>query len=179
MEGCKDQDRKNTYSAFVQHYDIAAVRAVYASYEGFLKDNPTATGMILWESFAVQGVQAVPDADTAFPHRAAQYFVYVPPPPHRHSWLVLIRRVCRMMLAKYPDETLDAVVDEWLRHATGILHATGGFATPAVYVNHAQGDEGLAAVYGDEEWRLQKLKALKRRYDPKGVFNAYHPIPSA
>lgn len=82
-----------------------------------------------------------------------------------------------MLLAGYPDATLDAAADSWLRAAAKVLHDTSGFESPAVYLNYAQGDEGLAALYGDEAWRLEKLKALKRLYDPRGVFDAYHPIP--
>jgi len=46
-----------------------------------------------------------------------------------------------------------------------------------VYVNYAFGDEKNEVVYeGVEPWRLKRLRALKKRYDPKGVFNAYNPI---
>jgi hypothetical protein len=44
------------------------------------------------------------------------------------------------------------------------------------YVNYAFGDETLPEMYGDEPWRLQKLRKLKKKYDPKGRFNFYAPI---
>lgn len=85
---CLRLDRKNIYGASLQHYDVAAVRAVYASYAAFLTNNPTATGsMVLWESYAVQGVQAVPAADTAYPHRAEKHLVY-------HPFEICIRDLC-------------------------------------------------------------------------------------
>lgn len=82
-----------------------------------------------------------------------------------------------MLLAGYPDATLDSVAERWLRNSTAVLHANSGFERPAVYLNYAQGDEGVGAMYGYEQWRLDRLAALKREYDPWGVFNAYHPIP--
>lgn len=78
---CLSPDRKNTYGAALLHYDVAAVRAVYISYQDFLATNPSATGsIILWESYAVHGVQAVPATDTAYPHRAENHLVYATPP---------------------------------------------------------------------------------------------------
>lgn len=83
-----------------------------------------------------------------------------------------------MLVAGYPDWTLDSVAETWLRNATTLLHRTSGFEKPTVYLNYAQGDEGLGAMYGYEQWRLDRLAALKRKYDQRGMFNAYHPIPS-
>ncbi len=31
------------------------------------------------------------------------------------------------------------------------------------YVNYAHGDENLQEVYGHQSWRLQRLRAMKRR----------------
>jgi FAD/FMN-containing dehydrogenase len=44
-----------------------------------------------------------------------------------------------------------------------------------VYVNYEFGNEGLGSVYG-EEWRLEKLRALKRQYDPKDRFGGHMQI---
>lgn len=47
---------------------------------------------------------------------------------------------------------------------------------PLNYVNYAFGDESLESIYGYEPWRLDKLRALKRKYDPKNQFRYYNPI---
>lgn len=46
------------------------------------------------------------------------------------------------------------------------------------YVNYARGDESMEEMYGYEDWRLEKLRGLKKqyRYDPHGRFNFYAPI---
>jgi hypothetical protein len=44
------------------------------------------------------------------------------------------------------------------------------------YVNYSFGDEPMEAIYGREEWRLEKLRKLKKKYDPTGKFNYFAPI---
>lgn len=44
------------------------------------------------------------------------------------------------------------------------------------YVNYARGDESVEDVYGVEPWRLEKLRRLKKEFDPQGRFNFYAPI---
>ncbi|KAL9001941.1 MAG: hypothetical protein Q9188_005113 [Gyalolechia gomerana] len=44
------------------------------------------------------------------------------------------------------------------------------------YVNYAYGDETTEMMYGHEPWRLEKLRGLKKEWDPRGVFGWYHPI---
>lgn len=87
--------------------------------------------------------------------------------------------MCRLLLAIYNEVSLDEAAAEWLAGSADMLHAQSGFARPAVYVNYANGTEGLGASYGYDEWRLQKLKELKRKWDPEGMFSSYHPIPRA
>jgi hypothetical protein len=47
--------------------------------------------------------------------------------------------------------------------------------SPNRYVNFATGDEPKEELYGDSA-RLEKLKALKKKWDPMGCFNHYNPI---
>jgi hypothetical protein len=44
-----------------------------------------------------------------------------------------------------------------------------------VYVNFGNGDEALSVLYGGDE-RLEKLRGLKRRWDPEGVWGFYHRV---
>ena len=45
-----------------------------------------------------------------------------------------------------------------------------------VYTNYAYGDETTQQLYGHEDWRIEKLRRLKKKWDPKGKFNFYNPI---
>lgn len=47
----------------------------------------------------------------------------------------------------------------------------------SAYVNYAGGDEGPEAWYGYEPWRMEKLKSLKRKWDPHQKFSYFAPIP--
>jgi len=44
------------------------------------------------------------------------------------------------------------------------------------YLNYGFGDESLAELYGDEPWRVQRLRGLKQKYDPGNRFGFYAPI---
>ena len=55
-------------------------------------------------------------------------------------------------------------------------HNTGNNVSH-VLPNYARGDEPLGALYGYDMGRLNKLVALKRKYDPEQFFSAMTPIP--
>lgn len=74
------------------------------------------------------------------------------------------------------DDELANVVGEQGRAV--LLESANAEDGLRVYVNYALGTEANAVVYGhrDEEWRLRKLQSVKRRYDAKGMFDAYLPV---
>ena len=47
------------------------------------------------------------------------------------------------------------------------------------YLNYGFGDETLTELYGDEPWRVPRLRALKKQYDPENRFGFYAPIDPA
>lgn len=47
---------------------------------------------------------------------------------------------------------------------------------PRGYVNYGFGHEAEEELYGYETWRLERLRKLKRKYDPDGKFGFYAPI---
>jgi FAD/FMN-containing dehydrogenase len=81
----------------------------------------------------------------------------------------------------YDEASLDAVASDFGERARAFMHRNNGFLDrkPRCYINYGHGDESLEELYGHDEWRLQRLKTLKKKYDPTGVFSAYHPIPTA
>lgn len=76
-----------------------------------------------------------------------------------------------------PNTTLDELAiksgNEIKRILVDGAKAKGGSRS---YVNYANGGESLEEMYGPEEWRLQKLRRLKRAYDPENKFQFYAPI---
>ncbi|KAL4405425.1 hypothetical protein CABS03_13607 [Colletotrichum abscissum] len=56
--------------------------------------------------------------------------------------------------------------------------SSSGYDKLYVYQNYANEDEPLSALYGYNEWRHERLTSLKNKFDPRGLFNGYHPVPS-
>ena len=114
------------------------------------------SGMLL-EGYAQNGVKLVDAGSTAFALRegnilAAPTFTY-----------------------DASNKTLDELATRYgLRVREAMLSGTG--LKHAAYVNYAIGDESNEAVYGYEPWRLQRLKGLKRKYDPQGRFGFFEGI---
>ncbi|KAL4925194.1 uncharacterized protein BDV17DRAFT_294747 [Aspergillus undulatus] len=47
--------------------------------------------------------------------------------------------------------------------------------TPHAYVNYANGIESVRETYG-EEWRVERLRGVKKKYDPENRYRWYNPI---
>jgi FAD/FMN-containing dehydrogenase len=99
----------------------------------------------------------IPEDATAFPDRSAQF------------WLNIY--------GFWPDATDDAARTAWVK---GFSDAVRPHAMPSRYVNflgHDEGDprEKALSVYGPA--KLERLVAVKRRYDPENLFRINHNIP--
>ena len=71
----------------------------------------------------------------------------------------------------------DSLAYEIANKARDIWHAGDApWRKRTAYLNYAAGDETVEQLYGHESWRLEKLRALKKKYDPKGKFGFYNPI---
>jgi len=75
----------------------------------------------------------------------------------------------------YRDPSLSSKIIAAAQKSRDILVKASGGRLHA-YINYALGDETLEEMYGFEPWRLQKLRRLKKEYDPTGKFNFYAPI---
>ena len=75
-----------------------------------------------------------------------------------------------------PNATLDAIASKAGKEIRQILHDASGSSELHAYVNYAYGDETVEAMYGYEDWRQEKLKALKVEYDKQERFDFYAPV---
>jgi hypothetical protein len=75
-----------------------------------------------------------------------------------------------------PDSSLDAEAIAIGKQITQFWADGQPQRQQHTYVNYAFGDEPLEQMYGDEPWRLKKLRAAKAKYDPHNAFRFYNPI---
>jgi hypothetical protein len=75
-----------------------------------------------------------------------------------------------------PGSTLVNEAKQWVNEVRDLWNAGQPGRKPSTYVNYASGGEPLESMYGYEPWRLQRLRALKAKYDPHNRFRFYNPI---
>lgn len=159
---CADGPRYNLYSLIARTLDPRSFVEFADAFQQFLQDYPLANGSALQiETFPVQGLEALPDDYSAFPHRSK------------------FRNQIES-IGRYTDDSVADVADNFFRGWRDRFAepAISGYDKLQIYQNYAHGDEPLSAIYGYQEWRHQRLTNLKNTYDPQGFFDGYHPVPS-
>ncbi|KAK4118888.1 FAD-binding domain-containing protein [Parathielavia appendiculata] len=156
---CQPQGTVLMRGVYVDRYDIDTLRNWWEVFSDMLATEPAfANSICLLEGYSMQGVQVVPSDSTAFAHRDKR---------------LLFSPVVGYSVVG--NSTLDREAERWSK---ALETAAAGSAERRVYVNYALGDESLQAIYGrrDEPWRLERLRALKRKYDPNNRFRFFSPI---
>lgn len=143
----------------LQVYNVTAERQIYEGFLYRIKSNPALarSGVIIHEGYSDDAVRAARSADTAYPFRSDHH-------------LNLFNAILP------PDSGLEDAAWEWAREVSDQWNAGQPDRLPTAYVNYANGFETVAERYGHEEWRLEKLRALKAIYDPGNRFRVYNPI---
>ena len=160
---CQKADIANPrFPIYLQTFDIPTIKKAYDVYANAIKGgSPFNNSLFILESYSTQGVRAIDSKSTAFAFRdanilAAPLITYAPAGP--------------------------AITDEAARlgnRLREILHRASDRREIRAYVNYSYGTESQIQLYGDERWRQQRLRALKRKFDPKGKFSFYAPIGPA
>lgn len=155
------QKNGDTYLRFpidLKRYNATAQQQLYDTFAAGIKKEPAfIQSVILMEGYGVQGVQAVSDESTAYPFRDDDLLIA----PFIHY--------------KPNGPVLDEKAKAFGEELRSVLHEGSGRQKMHTYINYAYGDEELGNIYGDD-WRLKRLRTLKKQYDPKGRFNFYAPI---
>jgi len=147
------------YPIGMNTYNVASVRKVYDEFDRMMSSTPELSGsFFLLEGYSTHAVKAVPEESTAFAHRSDE-----------------------LLLTPYimykPDAKIDPIAKAF--GATMRQYLLDGTEDPGklrAYVNYAYGDETMQAMYGWEEWRLTKLRELKKVWDPESRMRWYNPI---
>ncbi len=159
-DACIDGPSTNLYGASSASFDVANTRRLFDNYVAFVRENPLAAQTLVFnEIFGQKAVQAQPAEHTSVGNRG-------------------LANVLTLAQAVYTDQSVAEVGDIWAREWRDQLFEPehSGYDRPAVYLNYAHGDEAPEAFYGYEPWRLERLQNLKKKYDPRGFFDSYHPV---
>ncbi|KAI1378969.1 FAD binding domain-containing protein [Hypoxylon crocopeplum] len=157
---CTPGVKYNVYSVNTKQFDIPQHLQLYDSYVEFIKNNPLASmSMLFYEIFGQKAVLEQDASKTAAGNR--QY-----------------ANILAMVQTMYTDDSVGPAAEAWVHSWRDQLWEPkhSGYDVETVYMNYAHGDEKLEALYGYEPWRLQRLRSLKKRYDPHGFFNFYNSV---
>ena len=147
------------FPVYLERYNATAQAEVYALFKAITAGtSPFANSLFMFEGYSMQGVKGVADTSAAYAYRGdnlltAPLLQYTPAGAAR-----------------------DAQAKEYGNQLRQVLHRGSGRSQVHAYVNYAYGDEGAKAWYGADAWRQDKLKALKKKYDPSGRFSFYAPV---
>ncbi|KXH50716.1 hypothetical protein CSIM01_01565 [Colletotrichum simmondsii] len=157
--GCAKGYTGLRYPIGLKTYDLPAVRKVFDDIADMSNRNPEFAGsFFLLEGYSTQGVKAVDEKSSAFPHRDDDILVT--------SYIMY-----------KPNASLNALAQEYGEKLRGhLLEACKEPEHLRAYVNYAHGIESLEAIYGWDEWRLEKLRGLKAKWDPQNRMRFYNPI---
>jgi hypothetical protein len=158
---CQDFGFNNPrFPIYTKSYNTTAQKKAYEAYAAAVGGaaSPYTNSIFMFEDYATGGVRARDDSASAFGFRqdrilAAPLIIYGPTDKARDTAV----------------ETLGNSLREIIREGTGSkeIHA---------YVNYSYGTEGPKSWYGYDASRQDRLKALKKKYDPQGRFSFYAPI---
>jgi hypothetical protein len=158
---CQDFGFNNPrFPIYIKSYNTTAMRKAYDVYAAAISgaDNPYTNSIFMFEDYSTGGVRAKNNMASAFGFRqdlvlGAPLIIYAP-----------------------TDAARDAEVKALGEKLREIVRVGTGSSELHAYVNYSYGTEGPKSWYGYETSKQDKLKALKKKYDPKGKFSFYAPI---
>ncbi|KAI0382391.1 hypothetical protein F5Y04DRAFT_45577 [Hypomontagnella monticulosa] len=162
---CAKNASHTTSTVNLLTYNLTAERQIYNRFSDWIKEYPELgpTAQIVHEGYSTEAVDKFPADDSAFPFRA-----------DRHLMLFDVQ---------IPTENprginFTTVAREWAQEVQTMWNEGQPTRIPGAYVNYANSLEGPKMWYGHEQWRQDRLLALKKKYDPQNRFRFYNPIVS-
>ena len=146
---------KNAYSGHLKNFDLATFEWFFSELAKLWEEHPATRGTtMLVEDWPTKFMSGIPDDETAFPHRDV---------------------MCQVLfVCVTEDPALGDMLDQWGKRVRDRFQETNGFGEMRVYVSYGQGDEPQEALYGAR--KLDRLRALKRQWDPQQFFSWNNPI---
>ncbi|KAI1394184.1 uncharacterized protein F4822DRAFT_424651 [Hypoxylon trugodes] len=150
------------YSVLTKNLPVANLREAVDALGTLAQQYPGANeSTIFIETFGQKALSDLPANYSAFPHRDTF-------------------RNAIVFSVTYSDAAVASAANSWAMSMRDKFAQSevSGYDKLQIYQNYAHGDEPLSALYGYEEWRHERLTALKNSYDPHGFFNGFHAVPN-
>jgi hypothetical protein len=151
---CSKGSSRTVAPVSLQRYDIGSTRKMFDIFSGV--PSTFRSSFVLLEGYPIHRVEEIDSNSTSYPDRDGKLLIGP--------------------LLTYPaNASLDATAFDIGSKLRKVL-LEGSESKLLAYVNYARGDESMEEMYGYEPWRLEKLRRLKKEYDPFGRFSFYAPI---
>lgn len=157
---CVTSQNWGGYVNSIVRWEPASMRESYNIFADLVAIETYNTSTFIFESYGRKGVRDLPDDLNAVP----------PEERNKHNMLAAF------LFWSGDNKTELAVAREFGEKLQ--LSSRNGEITHS-YVNYAIGGEELPQVYGRDVDRLQKLKAIKTKFDPYNKFGFYAPLTGA
>ncbi|KAF2103762.1 FAD-binding domain-containing protein [Rhizodiscina lignyota] len=155
--GCARGSLFQGFPITLQKYSLQAQRAAYEKFDNLLANNEDfRRSWMIFEGYSHQAVRKVNEEETSVADRLGNYITST-----------------SIMYSKAENNALATRAGAEIRK---ILRDGSGEKNAQVYIGYGTGDEKTEEIYGYDEKRIQKLRELKKLYDPKGRFSFYAPI---
>ncbi|KAI1179287.1 putative FAD-dependent oxygenase [Nemania sp. FL0916] len=147
------------FPIYLRQYDVAAQVEAYAAFAAAAGVNTIFnTSIFMFEAYPQEGVRAVDAKSTAFAFRDDNLLV-------------------SPLITYTPNgKALDAQAEALGNKLRNIMYKSSNRTELHAYVNYAYGNEQPQNWYGYESWRQDRLKGLKKKYDPKSQFSFFGPV---
>ncbi|GBF65636.1 FAD-linked oxidoreductase [Trichophyton mentagrophytes] len=147
------------FPIYLESFNIPAMQQAYKLYASEANvSGPFHNSIFMFEGYSTQGVKAVDPKSAAYAFRSDNFLA------------------APLISYESTGPDLDQKAIDLGQQLRQILLKGSGRSELHAYVNYAFGTETSQQWYGYEQWRQDKLKALKQKYDPNGKFSFYAPI---
>lgn len=147
------------YPIDVDTYNTTAVSQAYDVFSQKIQQGTVFNNsLFLFEGYSTQGVKAVPRETSAYAFRDDNLLI------------------APLITYKENGAALDREANALGKKLREIIHQGTGLDEIHAYVNYAFPGNTKKEWYGYEQWRQDKLLALKNKYDPDRKFSFFGPI---
>jgi hypothetical protein len=156
---CQKNNNLASFPTSVSHFNVSAMRVAADMFADLTVDPILQQSAFILESYGMIGARVVDANSTAVAREQRDRDIFTFP----------------LFLWQGEHDDARKKAEAGAIAITDVIK-NGAEEMPYSYLNHAHGHESLEERYGNEAWRLTKLKGLKKKWDPQNKFEFYNPL---